>query len=197
MLKLHKTKCENMDITIIGTSPESHLYGIERFHKNPFHFGIYADFETDIEIDNSSIGYETTEFFKQNPIFNGYHIESELEDVLKSAYYKTTLRYDNVDWFVDEVIKVQNKISFCFKNTMIDIFLTEEDEEDFKITDVCSFCEKEILSDKVRDHCHLRGKYGGPAHSQCNINFTQGKSNTSPLIFYSFTIYDFICILKN
>ena len=36
MLKLHKPKCETMDITNIGTSPESHLHWIEHFNKNPF-----------------------------------------------------------------------------------------------------------------------------------------------------------------
>ena len=33
---------------------------------------------------------------------------SELEDVLKSDYYKSLLGYNNVDWFVDEIIKLQN-----------------------------------------------------------------------------------------
>ena len=34
---------------------------------------------------------------------------SELEDVLKRGCYKFPLRYNNVDWFVDEVIKLQKK----------------------------------------------------------------------------------------
>ena len=32
---------------------------------------------------------------------------------------------------------------------------------------------KEVISDKVRVHCHLTGKYRGPAHNTCNINVTQ------------------------
>ena len=36
--------------------------------------------------------------------------------------------------------------------------MSKENEEDFKINNICRFCEKEILSDKVRDHCHLTGK---------------------------------------
>ena len=55
---------------------------------------------------------------------NGYHIVSELEDVLKSDYYKSPLGYDNVDWFVDEVIKLENKMAFYFKNTKKDIIMT-------------------------------------------------------------------------
>ena len=56
MLRLHKPKCENNDITTIRTSPESHLHWKKHFHKNPLFFRIYADFEGDNEKDNSIIG---------------------------------------------------------------------------------------------------------------------------------------------
>ena len=41
---------------------------------------------------------------------------SELEDVLKSDYYESRLGFDKVDWFVNEVIKLYNKMTFYFKN---------------------------------------------------------------------------------
>ena len=65
-----------------------------------------------------------------------------------------------------------------------------EDEEDFKKDIDCQFCEKTKYSDEVRDHCHLTGKYRGPAHSKCNINVTQHQSNIVPFIFHSFGNYD-------
>ena len=105
MLKIHKSKCENKDITTIRTWPESRLHWKKHFHKNPLFFGINADFEADNEKDNSSLGNKTINIYKQNPILDGYEIVSELEDVLKSGYYKSPLGYDNVDWFVDEVVK--------------------------------------------------------------------------------------------
>ena len=52
------------------------------------------------------------------------------------------------------------------------------------------FCEKNIEYDKVRDHCHLTGKYRGPSHSKCNINVTQKQSNFIPFIFHNFSNYD-------
>ena len=113
-----------------------------------------------------------------------------MEDVLKSEYYKSPLGYDNVDWFVNEVIKIENKMAFYFKKTKEDIIMTEKDEEDYIIIILCRFCEKEILSDKVRDHCHLTGKYRGPAHSKCNINVTKDQSNFIPFIFHNFSNYD-------
>ena len=49
-----------------------------------------------IEIINMKM-MKTTNVCKQNPVFNGYRIESELEDVLQSGYHKPPLGYDNVE----------------------------------------------------------------------------------------------------
>ena len=113
-----------------------------------------------------------------------------MDDVLKSGYHKFSLGYNKVDLFVDEVIKLENKMAFYFKNTNKKIIMTEEDEEDFRNNNICRFCEKNIESDKVRDDCHLTGEYRGPAHSKCNINVTQDQSNFVPFIFHNFSNYD-------
>ena len=84
---------------------------------------LYADFEADIEIDNSNIGNKTTNIYKQHPVLNGYHIESELNDILNSGYHKSLLGYDNVDWFVNEVIKIENQMAFFFKKILRKISL--------------------------------------------------------------------------
>ena len=80
-------------------------------------------------------------------------------------------------------------MAFYFTNTKKDIIMTEEDE-DFGNNNICRFCEKKILSDKVRDHCHLTGKYRGPAHNTCNINVKQKDSNFTPFAFHNFSKYD-------
>ena len=190
MLIKHKPRCENNEITSIKTSNESHIFWKKHFHENPLYFRIYADFEADNEEDNTSIGNKTTNIYKQNPVLNGYQIISELENVLKSEYYKSPLGYDNVDWFVDEIIKLENKMAFYFKNTNKDIIMTQLDEDDFRNNNICRFCDKYIESDKERDHCHLTGNYRGPAHSKCNINVTQKQSNFIPFIFHNFSNYD-------
>ena len=46
----------------------------------------------------------------------------------------------------------------------------------------CRNCEKEILADKVRDHCHLTDKNRGPAYNTCNINITQKQSSFKPFV---------------
>ena len=113
-----------------------------------------------------------------------------MEVVLKSGSYKSPSGCDNVDWFVDEVIELEKRMIFFFKNTKKEIIMTEEDEEDFKTEDVCKFCEKEIISDKFRDACDYTGKYRGPAHSKCNNNVTQDKNNIIPFIFHNYSNYD-------
>ena len=51
---------------------------------------------------------------RQSPMLNGYRVESELNDVLKSEVYESPLGYDDVDWFVNEVIKLE-KNGFLFQ----------------------------------------------------------------------------------
>ena len=68
--------------------------------------------------------------------------------------------------------------------------MAEKDEEDYRINNVCRFCEKNIKSDKVRDHCQLTGKIRGPAHSFYKINVTQKQSKFKPFGFHSFSKYD-------
>ena len=91
------------------------------FYKNPLCFRIFSDFEADNEIDGSSVGNKTTNIYKQNPVLNGYYILSEIEDVLRTGYYESPFGHNNVDWYVNEVIKLEKK-AFYFKNTKKDIF---------------------------------------------------------------------------
>ena len=122
-LKNHKEKCEDDNICTFRASNESRLQWSKHFHKNLSYFRIYADFVADNEIDNSTIGNKTTNIFKQNPVLNGYHVISELEDVLKNDFYKSPLSYDDVDWFDIEVMKLENKIAFFSEKTQRKILL--------------------------------------------------------------------------
>ena len=78
---------------------------------------------------------------------------------------------------VDEIFKLENKMNFHFKDTQKDIIKIKEDKEDFLKNNFCRFSEKKNIGNKVRDHCHLTGKYRGPAHSKCITNVKQSQIN--------------------
>ena len=81
-------------------------------------------------------------------------------------------------------------MNFWFKNTKIDINMTEEDKQNFENNSICRYCEKYIETDKVRDHCHLTDKYRGPAHNDCNLNVKQKDSNFITIGLHNFSNYD-------
>ncbi|CAJ0647430.1 5994_t:CDS:2 [Entrophospora sp. SA101] len=64
----------------------------------------------------------------------------------------------------------------------------------FKETYKCMYCNSQMLDQgllKVRDHCHINGKYRGPAHSNCNKKLQMGAFKTKvPLICHNFRGYD-------
>ena len=81
-------------------------------------------------------------------------------------------------------------MAFFFKSTNKDIIMTQEDDEHYRININCRFCEKNIESDKVVDHCHLTSKYRRAAHSKRNNNVTQKLSSYIPFVFHIFSDYD-------
>ena len=86
-------------------------------------------------------------------------------------------------------------MAFYLKNNKKDIIMTKKDE-DYRNNCNCPICEKEKISDTVRDHSHLTGKYRGPAHDNCNINVTQKQSNFILFVFRNFIKYDFHLFFK-
>ena len=51
-------------------------------------------------------------------------------------------------------------------------------------------CNKlfDVSDEKVRDHCHITGKYRGAAHWSCNVNLKMSKKN--PVMFHNLEGYD-------
>ena len=50
------------------------------------------------------------------------------------------------------------------------LIMTKEENEQFQSNNICWICEKLIDDEKVRDHCHMTGKFRGAAHWTCSIN---------------------------
>ena len=128
VLMKHKQRCEQQEATAIKFLQESHFCQQKYFHNIPLKFGTYADFETDNEIDISIIGNEATNISKENRLFNGYFRISDLNDVLQSGCYESPLGYHISD-VLDELTKLEKKLTFYFKNTKKYIIMTEKDQE--------------------------------------------------------------------
>ena len=52
------------------------------------------------------------------------------------------------------------------------LVIVKEGNKDFKNSTKCCICDNDYVDNdvKVRDHCHIIGKYRGSAHKDCNIN---------------------------
>ena len=110
-----------------------------------------------------------------------------MEDVLKSGYYESSLGFDIIEWFLDEPFRLEHKMFFYLKTKKKYNILSEGDEDHYRKNDICQFCEKEIISDKVRDHYPLTGKNRQTFHQKCNTNVTQKQSNFVPFVFHNFS----------
>ena len=57
--------------------------------------------------------------------------------------------------------------------------ITEKEEHLFQKSNICWICKKFIDNDeeKVRDHCHVTGKFRGAAHESCHLNLKLTKSS--------------------
>ena len=72
--------------------------------------------------------------------------------------------------------------------------MTIEDENNYQNSQDCWICNEKLDKDKVRDHCHITGKYRGAAHSQCNLKLKIPKK--LPIIFHNLEGYDGHIIFK-
>ena len=100
-------------------------------HNTPIIIRTYASFEVDNKIDNFRVGKKANVFYEQNLVCYGFCTVSEWNDALRSSFIQSLLGYDRVDWFVDEVIKLDKHMNFFFENTKKEIIMTKEDEEVF------------------------------------------------------------------
>ena len=69
------------------------------------------------------------------------------------------------------------------------VIMTEEEEHLFQESSNCWICTKLIDNDeKIRDHCHVTGKFRVAGHWDFNINFQLTKK--VPIIFHNLKGYD-------
>ena len=72
------------------------------------------------------------------------------------------------------------------------LVMTEIHEQHFKTMDGCHICGEKCTDKdvRVRDHCHITGKFRGSAHQECNIKLRIKPENIKiPIIFHNLRGY--------
>ncbi|KAK3107269.1 hypothetical protein FSP39_010803 [Pinctada imbricata] len=94
-----------------------------------------------------------------------------------------------VDHFLDSLHEEQQYIEDILSDTK-DMILTTEEKERFKTSTKCYICRRNFNEriGKVRDHCHITGKFRGASCSRCNLQFKQ--PNFIPVVFHNLKNFD-------
>ena len=163
-------------------------------------FVVYADFEAFTEdvstcspSDDKSF---TNKYQRHKPCSFAYYIKCYNDELFPPVPKQYTIenRDDNVaEIFVrsleEDIVDIYDE--FKFKKKMK---ITKKGLNDFREATVCHICEELLNGDKVRDHCHLTGKYRGAAHNQCNLDYKLPKFY--PVIFHNLSGYDAHMFIK-
>ena len=98
--------------------------------------------------------------------------------------------YTFLEYMLDEVKYCKKVIKKEFNKPLK---MTKENEEEFQKAEECHICNKKYTDQdiRVRDHCHITGKYRGSAHQECNLQLRLNPDKIKiPVIFHNLRGYD-------
>lgn len=183
ILKQHIYDCQSVNETKILLPDNSNKWMKFKNFQNQLKapFIVYSDTEAILAPINISV--ENTDYYqKHRPSAIGYYVKCSYDDT--KSYYESYTGLDCIEWFVNKLysiaVNINNELS---KN--VSMIFTKEDEISFLGKKKCFICTKffTMIDVKVRDHCHLTGKYRGAAHQQCNLNFQM--RNVVPVVYHN------------
>ena len=199
VLNNHKDNCIQVNGTQAVKMPykDNNILKFNNFHKQPVPFVIYADFEAITEKisgcqPNNNKSY-TEAYQKHTDCGYGYKVVCCYDD--KYSKPATTYRGGKAVYkFMEAMLE---EVKYC-KKIMKKEFnkplrMTKEDEEKFQKAEECHICDKKYTDKdiRVRDHCHITGKYRGSAHQECNLKLrVNPKELKIPVIFHNLRVYD-------
>ena len=175
------------------------------FHKQlPVPFVIYADFEA---ITKKVQGSEQSEEMKKDKDTRSYTEAYQTHEdcgygykvvcCYDDKYSKYTRIYRGENAVYKFMEKMLEEVEYCKavikKRFNKPLVMTEVDEQHFKTMDGCHICgEKYTDKDvRVRDYCHITGKFRGSAHQECNLKLRIKPENLKiPVIFLNLRGYD-------
>ncbi|XP_058974383.1 uncharacterized protein LOC131800720 [Musca domestica] len=194
ILEGHKKECGGV-VTILPEKDNSTLK-FKNFHKKErVPFVVYADAESILEdVSWGTInGKKTVTVKKHIPCAFSYSIHCSLDNNLNK--FKSFSGPNAANDFLENLIKDSKYIynNYLTKTRPMNR-LTPLELEDFDSSRLCHICEKELGNDRVKDHCHLTGKYRGAAHNSCNLEYRVARF--VPILFHNFSSYDCHLFIK-
>ena len=123
-----------------------------------------------IDIINNDISY-TRNYKDHIPCNFAYNVLC-----VDNKYSKKIILYRGKDAVNKFIKSILNEYNYCKKIIRKyfnkNLIMSAEENELFELTNICWICNKliENTDNKVRDHCHITGKYRGAAHYSFNIN---------------------------
>ena len=168
------------------------------FHKQqPVPFVIYADFEAITEKisgcqPNNNKSF-TEAYQKHTDCGFGYKVVCCYDDKYSQPlkiYRGEKAVYTFLEYLLDEVKYCKQIIKKEFNKPLN---MTKENEEEFQKAEECHICNKKYTDQdiRVRDHCHITGKYRGSAHQECNLQLRLNPDKIKiPVIFHNLRGYD-------
>ena len=181
------------------------------FHKQlPVPFVICADFEAimkkvqgceqseEMKKDKDTRSY-TEAYQTHEDCGYGYKVVCCYDD--KYSKYTCIYRGENAVYkFMEKMFK---EVEYCKavikKHFSKPLVMNEVDEQNFKTMDGCHICgEKYTDKDvRIRDHCHITGKFRGSSHQECNLKLRIKPENLKiPVIFHNLRRYDSHLIMQ-
>ena len=200
VLKNHKENCiqVNGKQAIKMPDEDNNILKYNNFHKQQaIPFVIYADFEAITEKVQGcmpSDGKSYTETYQERKDCSyGYKVVCCYDDKYtkqEQIYRGENAVYQFMEAMLEEVKYCKKVVKKSFNKPLR---MTENDEEEFKKANECHMCEKKYTDKdiRVRDHCHITGKYRGSAHQECNLKLKIESDNIKiPVIFHNLRGYD-------
>ena len=200
VLSNHKDICIQVNGTQAIKMPnkDNNILKFNNFHKQqPVPFVIYADFESVLEKihgcqQDGNKSY-TEAYQTHTDCGFGYKVVCCYDD----KYTKPIQIYRGEKAVYKFMENILEEVKYC-KRVMKKYFnkplrMTEENEQEFKKATTCHICDKKYTEKdtRVRDHCHITGKFRGSAHQECNLKLRiNPKEIKIPVIFHNLKGYD-------
>ena len=138
------------------------------FKQKPVPFKVYADFEWNLDRVESYEGSYSKKYQDHIPCSFAYKLVCVDDKFSKPIVVFSS---GNAAFkFIKAILKEYEYCKKVMKKHFNKNLITTGEEEKFQSSNTCWICEKLIDNEKVRDYCHITGKFRCAAHWSCNIN---------------------------